>query len=299
MKKILLFSSLKKPKEVINATITSWLELKTDEKFSFDILVHDDNYDSNSSHLITSFAENSKLSIANFEVTKKDSYEGDHRWNLEQIDRISEIKNKGIEYALANNYDFLFLVDADLVLHPKTLLSLLFAQKDFIFEIFWTQFYGESYYKPNAWDFHSWGYYNEETILQLSEPGIYRIGGGGACSLLSKEILEKGLNFNRIQSLKYNGEDRHFCSRAQALGYEIFVDTHYPAYHIFHVSQVEEAEYWFQNGADQNFFKQWLTEAWKQKVIQSFRIDRSFFGSLKRFQYKFRKDLGKLIRGKY
>ena len=29
------------------------------------------------------------------------------------------------------------------------------------------------------------------------------------------------------------GEDRHFCIRAAALGLSLYVDTHYPAYHIY------------------------------------------------------------------
>tara|TARA_R110002073_G_scaffold128999_1_gene274976 strand:+ start:26556 stop:27455 length:900 start_codon:yes stop_codon:yes gene_type:complete len=299
MNKILLFSSLKKPKDVIDLAISSWIALTRSDEMSIDILIYDDGYDKNSSELISNFKNQNKIKTADFEINQRDNYQGDHQWNTQQIDKISQIKNKAIEYALQNSYDYLFLVDADLVLNPNTLAHLVSQKKDFVFEVFWTLFYGESYYKPNAWDFHSWNYYNEETILMLSKPGTYKVGGGGACTLLTREILKNGLNFDRLESLKYNGEDRHFCTRAQALGFSVYVDTHYPAYHIFNFDQTEEARDWYRNGAPQEFFDSWLSDTWKNKVIKSFKVNKSFIGALKRFQYKFRKDFVKLMTGKY
>ena len=102
----------------------------------------------------------------------------DHLWTNSDVDRIIFIKNSAISYALKNNYDFLFLNDADLVLNP-TLQHLLSLNKDFVFEVFWTLFYREHYYKPNAWDKHSWSYTGPETLLKLSEKGTYKVGGGG------------------------------------------------------------------------------------------------------------------------
>lgn len=299
MKRVLLFSSLKKPKEVIELAISSWITLASSEELVIDILVFDDLYDKESSDFISSVVKEENIKLADFKITLEDNYKGDHQWNTKQVDKISQIKNNAIDYAKHNQYDYLFLVDADLVLHSNTLNHLLSLERDFVFEVFWTLFYGEGYHKPNAWDYHSWNYYNEETILKLSNSGTYKIGGGGACTLLSKKILQAGLNFNRIESLRYNGEDRHFCSRAQALGFDIFVDTHYPAYHIFNFDQTDEAKQWFDEGAKPEFFKNWLDDKWKSKVVKSFKIDTSFWGSLKRFQYKFRKDFVKLLTGKY
>jgi len=299
MDKILLFSSLKKPKDVIDLSISSWTTLTRSEEMLIDILIYDDQYDKKSSELISNLKTQNQIKIADFEINLQDNYQGDHQWNTQQINKISQIKNKAINYALQNNYDYLFLVDADLVLNSNTLAHLISLKKDFVFEVFWTLFYGENYHKPNAWDFHSWDYYNEETILKLSKPGTYKVGGGGACTLLSREILQKGLNFDRLESLKYNGEDRHFCTRAQALGFDIHVDTHYPVYHIFNFNQVEEARNWYRNEASKELFDSWLNVEWENKVIKSFKVDTSFFGAFKRFQYKFRRDFVKLMTGKY
>lgn len=45
------------------------------------------------------------------------------------------------------------------------------------------------------------------------------------------------------------GEDRHFCIRALALGFELFVDTHYPAFHLYRSADCErlpsyKSSYW-------------------------------------------------------
>ena len=180
MNKIVLFSSLKKPKNIIDLVISSWIALAKDDNVLVDILVYDDHYDEPSSIFISNLKEQNKIKVIDFEISIKDNYEGDHKWNNQQIDKISQIKNKAIDYALKNNYDYLFLVDADLVLNSNLLRHLISLNKDFVFEVFWTLFYGENYYKPNAWDFHSWNYHNEETILKLTEKGTYKVGGGGA-----------------------------------------------------------------------------------------------------------------------
>ena len=166
----------------------------------------------------------------------------------------------------------------------------------FIFTIFWTLFFGEIIYKPNAWDYHSWSYKNSESILKLAKKGTYKVGGGGACTLLSREILLKGLSFDRLPSLAYQGEDRHFCTRAQALGYDVKVDNHFPAYHIFLNEQCNEAKQWYTDGAQPEFFNKWLDTKWKQNVIKSFeRKDKNFIFKLKRFQYEIRKSFKRIF----
>jgi hypothetical protein len=295
MKKILLFSSICKPKSILEIALNSYIKLEM-ENFVIDFLFYDDNKEESSSEYLKCFSQthvNCDI-MPKMEIDSSD-YE-DHKWNVSQIDRIIDIKNKAIQYALANDYDFLFLVDADLVLHPLTLKHLVQQKKHFIFTVFWTLFFKELIYKPNAWDLHSWFYKGPQTLLNLSKKGTYIVGGGGACTLLSNEILKKGLTFDRLPSLFYQGEDRHFCTRAQALGYDVMVDTHYPAYHIFLDSQCDEARQWYNNGANPDFFKLWLTEEWKIKVINSFEIkDKNLLYKVKRFQYEMRKSFKRIF----
>src|SRR5690606_16148011 len=47
------------------------------------------------------------------------------------------------------------------------------------------------------------------------------------------------VSFSEIKNLSFWGEDRHFCIRAAALGLSLYVDTNYPAYHIYRESDLE------------------------------------------------------------
>ena len=75
-------------------------------------------------------------------------------------------------------------------------------------------------------------------LEQLKKPGVYEVGGLGACTLISKPALQRPVSFKKIKNISFWGEDRHFCIRASAMGLSLFVDTHYPAYHIYRESDL-------------------------------------------------------------
>ncbi|WP_397303652.1 glycosyltransferase [Nonlabens ulvanivorans] len=268
MKKILLFSSLCKPKKVLEQSLPSMIELHH-EGVELDVLFYDDNKTNEAQHFVQNTgAQYDHVTIEKDYLQSLSTYKK-HNWTVSAVDRIIEIKNRAIQIALENDYDYLFLVDADLVLHPDTLLHLLRQEKDFIFELFWTVFTNDSIAKPNCWDIHSWSYTSAQTILQLKNPGTYKVGAGGACTLLSKKALKKGLDFKRISNLPYGGEDRHICTRAEVLDIDIYIDTHYPAYHIHNPDKNLEAQEWKQNGYKRSFFDSWLDANWEIAVKDS------------------------------
>ena len=81
-----------------------------------------------------------------------------------------------------------------------------------------------------------------QTFLnEMNTPGVYGVGGLGACTLIKRNVLEAGVNFSKISNLSFWGEDRHFCIRAIVLGFPLHVDTHLPAYHIYRSSDIEGA----------------------------------------------------------
>lgn len=84
----------------------------------------------------------------------------------------------------------------------------------------------------------------EETMFlsKLRFPGVYKVGGLGACTLIKRVVLEKGVHFGDIYNLSFWGEDRSFCVRAVAYGFELFVDTHYPAFHIFREDEIDKGK---------------------------------------------------------
>jgi GT2 family glycosyltransferase len=61
------------------------------------------------------------------------------------------MKNKIINYALENDFDYLFLVDTDLVFHPDTILQLIRSEKSIISNIFRTSWVPNTMQMPQVW----------------------------------------------------------------------------------------------------------------------------------------------------
>ena len=161
-----------------------------------------------------------------------------HNWKDSLIWKLATFKDGILEYAQQKGYSHVMLVDSDLVLHPNTLKHLLSTGKDIISEIFWTRWVPEADEEPNVWLMGQYSFSNEkcsadEFIKQLRRPGIYEVGGLGACTLISRKAISAGIKFQRISNLDYWGEDRHFCVRAAVLGFNLYVDTRYPALHLY------------------------------------------------------------------
>ena len=156
----------------------------------------------------------------------------DHVWTQDNLNKMPQLRNATIQRALDGGYDYWFSVDTDLVLHPLTLKTLLEANKDIISEVFWTQ-------APNGkWWCNGWMYDQADAAGRLDEwrtPGRYKVGMTGACTLVKRRVLEAGVSYDAIPNIRRAlwGEDRWFCIRAAVLGYEMWLDTHYPATHLF------------------------------------------------------------------
>ncbi len=178
-----------------------------------------------------------------------------HRWREALIWRVAQHKDWLIRRACESGYDFLFLVDSDLVLHPYTLLHLLSLARDIVSEVFWTRWQPLGQELPQVWVRDQYTLFEArrdepltdtmvqarqaDFLVRLKQPGVYRVGGLGACTLISRRALSRGVSFQEIYNLSFWGEDRHFCIRAAALGLEMFVDTHYPAYHLYRESDLQ------------------------------------------------------------
>lgn len=254
---ILIGSPVHQKPEILNEFLES-LQSLDKEKFDVTYYFIDDNKDSNSSNLLADFKKNHKdkciIQQSNL-ISASAEYqcnEETHIWTNNLIWKVAGFKDNIIEYAKIKNFDYLFLIDSDIVLNPKTLNQLVDAKKDIISNIFWTQFTPEQYPMPQVWMSDQYKLYevgygeqlsNEEIqkrtiefIAKLRTPGVYEVGGLGACTLINKHALCKGVNFKPVKNITFSGEDRHFCIRASSLGLDLFVDTHYPAYHIYRES---------------------------------------------------------------
>jgi hypothetical protein len=160
-----------------------------------------------------------------------------HIWSSDNINKMSILRNRLIDKVLNEGYDYFFMVDSDLILNPNTLKQLLSTGKDLVSNIFWTESNPNSKeYWPNCWEYDQCTS-EQESVRQWLKPGTYEVGGTGACFLISRKVLEKGVNYSPISNIKnLQGEDRFFCVRAVCNGFKIFIDTHYPATHLYRPS---------------------------------------------------------------
>lgn len=229
MKKILITSSIRQSKEVIRKYLKSINELhilncKVDKMF----ILHN-CYDK----LKYEFSDDIKLIEIN-DKTEDVRNEKTHNWKKETLNTISNIKNKIVAYSLENNYDYTFWIDSDLILHPVTLIHLfneLEKRREYIIsEIFWTDWQNDGIYGSNAWEYDF--YSGDQTRYKI--PGIYQVGGTGACILVNNKVYKSGINYSPLPNLPItNWEDRAFCIKATCYGYKIFLDTHFPATHLY------------------------------------------------------------------
>lgn len=270
MKRVLIGSPIRQNPIILNEFLISLTELNKDD-LELSYCFVDDNIDKESSYILDRFKREQLgvtiLKSSDFELEQSVDYicdENTHHWKESIIDKVIMYKNTIINIAKNQDFDYLFFIDSDIILHPFTLQQLILSNKDIISNIFWTKWSIDSVLEPQVWLQDVYNMYktvadeklSKKEILMESEifrkklkkPGVYQVGGLGACTLLSKRVVHSGVNFSRLYNVSFWGEDRHFCIRAAALGFDLFVDTHYPAYHLYRFNDLHGVENYKKNG---------------------------------------------------
>lgn len=245
--------------------------LKRLDVSGFDILYDfiDDNDEQASSALLKQFATDHPHTTTIHQAEPEVIYtrnETTHYWNEELVWKVAQFKDSFIQRALSLEVDALLLIDSDLLLHPQTLAHLYQSGADIVSEVFWTRWQPDSIPQPQVWmrdEYAQWAQQRGEQLDEkersvrtwnffnmLRSPGLYKVGGLGACTLIRRSALERGVCFEPIYNLSFWGEDRHFCIRAAALGLEMYVDTHYPAYHIYRLGDLDGVEKYMNETAE-------------------------------------------------
>ncbi|MFT9368780.1 SAM-dependent methyltransferase [Paenibacillus polymyxa] len=259
--RILIGSPVHQKPEILSLFLQALERLETPDVLP-DYLFVDDNDNPISSQWLVEFSNRLPGRVlpllTGSQQVENRSDEHTHYWPPALVWKVAGFKNRLIEYALQHNYDALFLVDSDLVLHSRTLCRLVETEKDIVSEIFWTRWQPEGPLLPQVWVSDEYNLFHREDgevlskeeraqrelhfIHQLHIPGLYEVGGLGACTLIRRRALEAGIHFGKIKNVSYWGEDRHFCIRAAAYGFPLFVDTHYPAMHLYREADRMKAE---------------------------------------------------------
>lgn len=256
---MLIGSPVHQKAPILQLFLTS-LEYLNTEGVEVHYLFIDDNESEDAKRILLDFVgkKNTAYVLNSTNSQKYICDENTHYWNESLVWKVAHFKNIIIQFALEKDFDYLFLIDSDIVLHPETLQKLIEGEKDIISNIFWTKWQPDFPELPQVWVFDQYGQYyykrgekltkeqiqerHQQFLEMLRKPGVYEVGGLGACTLISRKALQSGVNFSEIKNVSFWGEDRHFCIRAQALGFDLFVDTHYPAFHIYRESDKEKAE---------------------------------------------------------
>ncbi|OXS58011.1 hypothetical protein B1A99_15385 [Cohnella sp. CIP 111063] len=254
--KITIASPVRRDPDILAAFLNSLCELEAGgHELSFRFV--DDNDDRESSDRLRAFQALQARKGISAKIEQADREAGvpfvcdenAHAWNERLVWRVAAHKDGFIREAIAEGADALFLLDSDVVVHPDTLLRLLDADRQIVSEIFWTQWQPGSRPLPQVWLMDEYEMAErepgerltdaemkrriDEFLAMLTVPGRYRVGGLGACMLIRGEALRAGVRFGKIRNLSFWWEDRHFCIRAECLGFGLFVDTTLPALHLY------------------------------------------------------------------
>lgn len=163
----------------------------------------------------------------------------DHVWQGKVLQKMCSMRNMSIQFMLMHGYDYWLSADTDLILNRHTLEYLLAANKDIISEVFWTRTEGIGLW-CNAWMYDDGDVDNMWSTWW--NPGLYQVGGTGALMLVKRRVFEAGVGYASIPNIRkaLRGEDRFFCVRAACAGFDIWMDTHVPALHLFGEAEYQE-----------------------------------------------------------
>lgn len=175
-----------------------------------------------------------------------------HQWGQSAMARVGYNKNLILKYALETKADYVFLCDADLILDKYTVRSLLDAEKPIVTATYWTRWskrvteQQRAPASPQVWLRHPYfldgrGMDEAEFRDKLLSRSVQRVWGFGACTLISRRVLEAGLSFDYLPDVPkeglMGGEDRHFCIRAERMHIDAYADNWPDIQHIYHADE--------------------------------------------------------------
>lgn len=261
LNKILVGAPVAETAEILQAYLRCMELLTVPEDTEVSFFFIDNCTDDRSSNLLREFVDRSDrpAKIEPFEKFPLHRGEGVHDWTPDRImnmirmrNRFLEIPRNGIEddptTSAFSNLTHVFLVDSDLLFAPDTLIKLLTHRVQVVSGVFWTRWEPHFQPLPNVWlD----GHYRmtEPFIEALKVPGIYPVGGLGACTLIEKRVVDQGVTYDPIYNLgpKFSGEDRYFCIRAAVAGIQLYADSSVEVLHVYRDSELNELKkhaYW-------------------------------------------------------
>lgn len=178
------------------------------------------------------------------------------QWTDTAWHRVGAIKDKALNFARQQGYDYVWLCDADVLCDPTTLQGLLDADAPIVSGVYWTFWTkrqdGDAVIQhcgPQVWLRHPYfldgrGWTEAEFRRALIDRQRVQVWGLGACTLIRKDALAKGVSFAKVGELPpgpmSDGEDRHFCHRATVLHLPMYADAWPDIWHAYHPDEYNE-----------------------------------------------------------
>lgn len=176
-----------------------------------------------------------------------------HEWNVPTFHWLAKERQRLIDYARDHRYDYIWIVDSDLLFDRRTLASLLSCAKPVVSAVFWTQWTPDQGPMPQVWLRHPYGLangrYSEQDFLSaLDQRQLLQVAGLGACTLIRADVFDRVKYWPLVEGLPneglWQGEDRHFCVGAQRAHVPLHADAWPDIFHIYReadLANVDEA----------------------------------------------------------
>ena len=178
--------------------------------------------------------ENEYIEVLN-DITLEKEKEQQKQWKIENYKIVAEMRSAALKYARENNYDYIFSVDSDVLLHPYTLLLLLYDNKDIVGHLSWTKLNNNSKLSVNCGQYEGWGTYQNEEIFKKG--CLYKIGWTGRTTLISSRVFNNpNIDYHQILGVDNTGsEDYIFCLKAYCNipDLQIGFETRLPSRHLY------------------------------------------------------------------
>ena len=155
-KRVLIGSPIRQKPAILKEFLQSLEELSRQDIIC-DYLFVDDNTDQASTLMLEEFSQKVSPHCRIIQPVARDcanTYvcnEITHYWRANIIWKVAAFKDSIINSATQEDYDYLFLIDSDMVLHPKTLEQLIIDNKDIVAEIWWTNWTPNTVKQASVW----------------------------------------------------------------------------------------------------------------------------------------------------
>lgn len=178
-----------------------------------------------------------------------------HRWTTTAMGRVGMLRQQILAYASEKNFDYVWMVDADLICDKTVLASLLACQRAIVSAVYWTRWENVGLHAgPQVWlapvyELGKGPFYPEhEFRTQLANRELVQVGGLGACTLIRIDAIRKGVGYTRCPNFPtgglWDGEDRHFCEWAKRLHVDLWADAWPDIFHVYHPADVDKVADW-------------------------------------------------------